>query len=374
MKILILTNSIVGLYRFRKELLYKFIENKHEVVVSCPNDDPKDYVLSLKNNGIEYLETFVDRRGINPLKDLKLLKNYLNIIKIQDPDYVLTYTIKPNIYGSLASKLLRKKYINNVTGLGTSLQQDSLLSKILKKMYKVSFSKSKCVFFQNQINMNFFLKNKILFSNEQNIKLIPGSGVNLEAFYPREKSLVDKKIRFLYIGRLMDEKGLKEYLECAKNIKEKNKNVEFQILGPFEEKKYEEIIKKLEEKNIVNYLGVSTDIREQVKEVDCIINPSWHEGMSNVLLESGAMKKFLIASEIPGCKEIVINNKTGLTFKVKNEKSLEEEILKYLKLDEVEKENIIENCYEHIKNNFSREKVIEEYMKVIKEGGEIVVR
>ncbi len=366
MKILILTNSIVGLYKFRKELLYRFIEDEYEVVVSSPNDDPKDYILNLKSNGIRYLETFIDRRGINPIKDLKLLKNYLNIIKNQNPDYVLTYTIKPNIYGSLASKLLRRKYINNVTGLGTSLQQDGLLSKILKKIYRVCFSKSEYIFFQNQANMDFFLKNKMLFSDEQSIKLVPGSGVNLEVFYPREKSLVDKKTRFLFVGRLMDEKGLEEYLECAKNIKEKNENIEFQILGPFEEKKYEERIKELEEKRIIKYLGVSTDIREQVKNVDCVINPSWHEGMSNVLLESGAMKKFLIASEIPGCKEIVINNKTGLTFEVKNRDDLEKKIRKYIDMADERKKKMIEELYAHISLNFCREKIIEEYMEAIK--------
>lgn len=369
MKILVMINFLPGLINHRGELI-EYLARDNDVIIACPIENK---YLNYFNKKIKIKNIKINRRGVNIFQELKLIFDYYKIIKREKPDLILTYTIKPNIYASIIAKYLNIRYINNITGLGTSFQK-RILPKILKKLYKYSFSETDCVFFQNQANLDLFVKNKILSNPKQKIKLIPGSGVNLKKFYPIKKSNLDDKVRFLFIGRLMDEKGLKEYLECAKKIKEKNENIEFQILGPFEEEKYKERIKELEEKKIINYLGVSTDIREQVKEVDCVINSSWHEGMSNVLLESGAMKKFLIASEIPGCKEIVINNKTGLTFEVKNEKSLEEQILKYLKLDEIEKEDIIENCYSHVRDNFSREKVIEEYMKVIKEGGKRVVR
>lgn len=368
MKILILANSVIGLYRFRREIIFKFLEKGFEVVVVSPNDDPDNYIKDLEENGVEYLENKIDRRGINPLKDLKLFIDYLKIIKTQNPDYILTYTIKPNIYGSLAANLLNKKYINNVTGLGTSLQKNDLLSKVLKQMYKVAFSRSKCIFFQNKTNLNFFINNKLLNKNNTEIKLIPGSGVNLNEFYPKEKVIEDNKIKFLFIGRIMDEKGITEYLECAKKLKSQKLNIEFQILGSFEEEKYKMIVGELEKKGIVKYLGVSSDIREQVAEVDCIINPSWHEGMSNILLEAGAMKKFLIASDIPGCKEIVINNKTGLSFEVKNSKELEYKILEYLSKTKEEKDKIINKLYTHIKINFDRKKIIQVYLNEIKKG------
>lgn len=368
MRILILTNSMIGLYKFRKELIDKFIEKGYEVVISSPNDAPKDFINDFENNGVRYIETKIDRRGINLLKDLKLIIDYVRIIKKENPNYVLTYTIKPNIYGSLVAKLLKKRYVNNITGLGTSLQNNTILSKILKKLYKISFSNSTCVFFQNGENLNFFIKNNIFNKSKKNLKLIPGSGVNLEKFKPMIKEENKDKTIFLFIGRIMDEKGLKEYLETAKNIKEKYKNsVEFQILGSYEEEKYRVLIEDLEKKSIIRYLGVSKDIREQVKNVDCVVNPSWHEGMSNVLLEAGAMKKFLIASDIPGCNEIVINDKTGLTFEAKNQKDLEKQVLKYLDLSQDIKEKIMLNCYEHIKNKFNREKVVEKYMQIIKD-------
>lgn len=374
MKILILINSVIGLYKFRKELLYKFIELGYEITILSPNDDSGDFIKELKNSGIKYLEIKIDRRGINLLKDLKLFIDYLKVIKQEKPNYILTYTIKPNIYGSLAAQILKVKYINNVTGLGTGLQTNTLLSKILRKLYKVSFLNSSCVFFQNRANLDFFTENSILNELGSKVILIPGSGVNLNNFYPMEKSEINKEKKFLFIGRIMSEKGIREYLNCAISIKNVRKDVEFQLLGALEEEKYKPIIENLEKKGIIKYLGVSEDIRKQVKEVDCIINPSWHEGMSNVLLESGAMKKFLIASEIPGCREIVLNDKTGLTFEVKNEKALEIQILKYLNLSREKEEELKTNCYRHIKNNFSREVIIKEYIKVIKEEEDRNVR
>lgn len=364
MKILVLANSIIGLYKFRQELLCRFIEEGHEVVISSPNDTKLNYLEELKKKGIKHVETPINRRGMNLLKDFKLLINYLNIIKNEQPDYILTYTIKPNIYGSIAAKFLKKKKINNITGLGTSLQKENILSKLLKILYKFSLSDSYCIFFQNKDNRNFFIENKMLNLN-QDIRLIPGSGVNVDKFYPMEKSIFDKQIKFLFIGRLMAEKGINEYIGCAKSIKKKYKNTEFQILGSFEEEKYKKEIQELEKEEVIKYLGISADPRQEIKEVDCVINPSWHEGMSNILLESGAMKRFLIASEIPGCKEIVINEITGLTFKVKDQKSLEEQILNYLNLSEEKKNIMISNCVEHIRLNFDRKKIIEEYLGLL---------
>lgn len=371
-KIVLISNGLGILYKFRIEFLKKLKTLNNEIYILSPFDDGEFYLNELKNIGVTIIETKYSRRSKNIFSEINILRMYNKILKDIKPDIVLTYTIKPNIYGGLICQKLNIPYINTITGIGTAFQKNDLTMKGVILLNKLALRNSKKVFFQNKHNLDIFIKNKII--KLKKVELVNGSGVNLEKFKPVKKEDSSKKT-FLLIGRLMDEKGIEEYLKVAKKIKDNYKEkIEFQLLGAFEEEKYREKIKELEEKKIVKYLGVSTDIREQVKEVDCIINPSWHEGMSNVLLESGAMKKFLIASEIPGCKEIVINNKTGLTFEVKNEKSLEEKILKYLKLDEIEKENIIENCYEHIKNNFSREKIIEEYMKVIKEGGEIVVR
>lgn len=359
-KVLILCNSCIGLYKFRKELIEE-LKNEYEIYISTPCDD-LEIINKLKEMKCNIIDTKIDRRGINPLKDFVLLLKYFILITKVKPNIVLTYTIKPNLYGSFMCRILNIPYINNVTGLGTLFQKDNFLVKIIKKIYKFSLEKSKCIFFQNQFNLDYFKSNNLI---SNNYKLINGSGVNLEKFnYEIKKLTIPKQI--LFIGRIMKEKGIEEFLTAAQRIKEKyEEKVEFKILGQYEEEKYKEIIQELEKQEIVKYLGISNDVRNELKEVHCLVNPSWHEGMSNVLLEAGAMKRFLIASDIPGCREIVINNKTGFTFEKQNINDLEKKIEEFLNLSEEKYEEYINNSYEHIKNNFDRNIVIEEYLKII---------
>lgn len=360
-KILILCNSCMGLYKFRKELLEKLLEEKFKVCISTPYDN-LEIIQELEKMNCKILKININRRGINPLKDLNLLFQYFLFLKNIKPNVVLTYTIKPNLYGGMVSRLLKTPYIINITGMGTLFQNENILAKVIKIIYKFTLIKSKCVFFQNQYNLEYFKKNKLI---NKNYKLINGSGVNLERFNYEIKRL-DFPRKVFFIGRIMQEKGIEEFLEVTKRIKEKYKDkVEFNILGQYEENKYKKVIDNLQGEGIIKYLGISNDVRNELKEVHCLVNPSWHEGMSNVLLEAGAMKRFLIASDIPGCKEIVINNKTGFTFEKQNINDLENKIEQFINLSEEEYEKYINNSYEHIKNNFDRKIVINEYLKVI---------
>lgn len=360
-KILILCNSCIGLYKFRKELIERLLQEKFEVYISTPYDNLK-IIKELEKINCQILETNIDRRGINPIKDLKLLFNYFKLMKKVKPNIVLTYTIKSNLYGGIVSRLLKIPYIVNITGMGTLFQNEHILTKMIKIVYKFTLIKSKCVFFQNQYNLEYFKKNKLI---SKNYKLVKGSGVNLEKFNYEIKKL-NFPIEILFIGRIMQEKGIEEFLEVAKKIKEKYKDkVEFNILGQYEEDKYKDIIKNLENQEIIKYLGISNDVRNELKEVHCLVNPSWHEGMSNVLLEAGAMKIFLIASDIPGCREIVINNKTGFTFAKQNIDDLENKMEQFINLSEEEYEKYINSSYKHVKDNFDRKIVIEEYLKII---------
>ncbi|MGL4358062.1 MAG: glycosyltransferase family 4 protein [Cetobacterium sp.] len=363
MKIVLISNGLGILYKFRIEFLKELIKLNNKVYVLSPFDDGVFYFKEITKMGITTISTEYKRRSKNIISEINILKSYNKILKEIKPDIVLTYTIKPNIYGSLVCQKLGIPYINTITGNGTAFQNENLTKKIVVFLNKLALKKSKRIFFQNENNLKIYVENNIV--DFKKTKLINGSGVNLTRFVPVEK-IDNKKTIFLFIGRIMDEKGINEYLECAEKIKKSNQDIEFQVLGSFEEEKYREKILELDKNNIIKYLGESYDIRKQVKNVDCVINPSWHEGMSNVLLEAGAMKKFLIASEIFGCKEIVINNKTGFTFEVKKIKALEETILRYLSLNNIQKESIIESCYDHISKNFNRETIIEEYITAIK--------
>lgn len=359
-RVMILANTIVGLYNFRYELLEKLINENFEIYFSIPEDKYNNKVEELIDLGCKHIKTDVDRRGMNPLNDLKLIKQYKKIVKQIKPNIILSYTIKPNIYGAYVAKKYKIPIILNITGLGSSFNNKKTRFMV-KNMYKYASKRASFIFFQNQENYNYFMNNKL--AKKEKSKIIPGSGVNLEKFIPQKKSKDDNIIRFLFIGRIMKEKGIEEYLEAAKNIKNKYPNVEFQILGPYEEEQYKQI---LENSTYVNYLGKSEDVRKEIKEVDCIINPSYHEGMSNVLLEGAAMEKFLIASDIPGCREIVENDYNGYTFEVKNSKDLEDKIKKFIKLPKEEKQKMSKNSRKKVEKEFDRNIIIEEYLKKIK--------
>jgi len=249
----------------------------------------------------------------------------------------------------------------NVTGIGTSMISHRLRS-LVRFLYKQACSRANIVFFQNQTNLDFFTSNNLVDVSKTN--LIPGSGVNLEKFKPVEKTLNDGIIRFLFIGRLMKEKGIEEYLQVAQSITRKYPNTIFHIVGVNEEMKYNSII---ERNTSIEYLGPSKDVREQIKEADCIVNPSYHEGMSNVLQEAAAMAKPLIASNIPGCREIVEDGKNGLLFEPKSSDGLEKAVINFIELSEDERAIMGNNSRLKVEKEFDRKIVINEYIKTIME-------
>ena len=359
-KVLILTNGSQGLFNFRKELLDRLLIDGNELYISTPNDNV-EIIQKLEDINCKVIVTDLDRRGINPVKDFFLILKYFLLTKKIKPDIILMYTIKPNLYGGVICRLLKIPYVTTITGIGSLFQKNNLLVKLVKKIYSFSLKKAKCVFFQNKSNLEFFKTNKMI---EENYKIVNGSGVNLEKF-SFEKPLEKQNEAFIFIGRIMKEKGIEEYLEVSKLIKNKYNNVEFKILGTYEENTYKEQISELEKKDIVKYLGVSKDVRKELEKVHCIINPSWHEGMSNVLLEAGAMKKFLIASDIPGCREIIINGETGFTFEKSNIEDLNNKIEKFINLTTDEYNDYIKKSYDYIKENFDRDKIIKEYLDII---------
>lgn len=358
-KVLILANNDVGLYNFRKELLEKLLDEKYEVYISLPGGKR---VEDLKKLGCKFIDTSIDRRGVNLITDLKLLLNYFKILKEVNPDIVLTYTIKPNIYGSIACRFKKIPYIVNITGLGTAIESGNLLSKILLKLYKFALKKAKCIFFQNDANKDLFERKKIIHNNARRI---PGSGVNIvkNAYvdYPNNKI-----IKFLFVGRVMQAKGIEEFLEAAKIIKEKYKNTEFIILGGYDEEKYKEKVEEYAEKNIVKYEGFQSDVRKYMIECNCLILPSrFGEGMANVLLEAASTGRPIIASNIFGCKEAIDDGKNGYIVEVKSVDSLVEKIEKFLNLSYEEQREMGLKGREKMEKEFDRNIVINAYMEEI---------
>ncbi len=361
MRILILANNDIGLYNFRKELIERLVEEKNEVFISLPNGER---IKDLRNLGCEFIETNIDRRGTNPIKDFKLILKYNRIVKKLKPDVVLSYTIKPNIYGGIVCRYSKIPYICNITGLGSATGNKCTIQKIIFKLYKIAMKDVRCCFVQNKENLDFIYKHKLI--DKEKCQLIPGSGVNLQHFkvldYPKE----NESIKFLFAGRIMKEKGIEQYLDAAKAIKNKYKNVEFEILG-FCEEDYEELLGELNKEKIINYYGMQKDIIPYLKACSCLILPSYYpEGMSNVLLEASASGRPIITTNRSGCKEIVEDKKTGYIIEAQNNQQLINKIEEFLKLSNAQRKEMGLNSRTKVEKEFDRKIVVKEYMKVIK--------
>ncbi|MGL5972405.1 MAG: glycosyltransferase family 4 protein [Oscillospiraceae bacterium] len=352
-KILFLANSHLHLYRLRKELIQSFLDDKNEVYICLSNGNLID---ELKGMGCKFIDIYVDSRGTNPLKDSKLLFKYYRIIKKIKPDIVITYTIKPNVYGGLVCRFNKVKYFANITGLGSAFERKGLFSKMATFLYKISLKNVDKVFFQNKGNRQFFLDKKIV--NSERTVLINGSGVNVEEYKKEEYPENDETIRFVFIGRIMKEKGIDEIFFVAKKIKERYNNIIFDIIGPMEDN-YNKEIKELNENDIINYYGYREDIHPYLKQSHCLILPSYHEGMSNILLEASSVGRPLITTNIDGCREIVIDNENGFLCDVKSEDSLYKNVEKFINLSYGEKKEMADKARKIVVENFRREDITE---------------
>lgn len=358
-KILILSNHFITLYNFRRELIQKLVKEGHEVFISMPKSDDNKYFINL---GCKVIETDVDRRGINPISDFRLVLKYIKIMRMIEPDMIFSYTIKPNIYGSIASNISRFKQISNVTGTGSTFLKKSLVSEIAKLLYKISIKNSYKVYFQNSGDKEFFVNNGLV---KDNYEMLPGSGVNLELYHVSEMP-PDRTICFIFIGRIMELKGINEYLECAKIIKGKFPDTMFYVAGFVEEEKYKSIINEYHSQGIINYIGFQKEIKTWIKDCHCTILPSHGgEGVPNVLLESSAMGRICIASNINGSKEVVEDFSTGFLFEAGNVESLISKVEFVIKMKKSEKEKMGLNGRTKVENEFNREIVVEKYIKEI---------
>ena len=357
-KILILTNSIGGLHSFRKEVVKAIVDAGYEVYISEPDDDER--VRYFEEIGCHIVKTDFNRRGMNPLEDFKLMLKYRMMIKQLKPKAVLTYTIKPNIYGGIACRLTGTPQLANVTGLGDAMENGGWLQKLTVGLYKMGIGKARCVFFQNATNKQFCEAHGIV---GRKTRLLPGSGVNLEHHRFLELPS-DRVIKFLFISRLLRDKGTEEFFEMAKAIKARYENTEFQILG-WCEGDYQQQLDELVEKGVVKYLGSTSDVRPYLADVHCTIMPSYHEGMSNVNLESAANGRPVITTGVPGCRETVDDGVTGFLVKPRDAVSLIEGVERFLALPYEDKQKMGRQAREKVEREFDREIVVKAYLEEI---------
>ena len=357
-KILILSNHHLYTYNLRKEIIYKLLDQEYEIYFTLPYGEK---VELLEEMGCKYFESTLDSRGINPITDFKLLKFYYGIIMKLKPDIVLSYTIKPNIYGGIACRRWKIPFIANITGLGSALCNGAILKKILVKTYKFALKEASCVFFQNESNKNFFIEHGISLKRYQ---VIPGSGINVDEFpyveYPENNGV----LKFLFIGRIMRDKGIEELIEAAKQVKKEYSNIQFDALGYCEDE-YREKAELLKQENIIIFHGANNNVREYLISCNAIIHPTHHEGMSNVLLEAAATGRPVLASNIPGCKEIFDDGESGFGFEAKDTDSLIFTIRKFINLPYDEKRAMGIAGRNKVVNEFNRQIVVDAYLSEI---------
>lgn len=362
MKILFLVNRDFVLYNFRIELVQRLLKENHEVFICLPDGDK---VAEMVLMGCKFIPITIDKRGKSPFKDIPLIIKYHRIFKKIKPDVILLYTTKVCIYGGIVASKMKIPYIENISGLGTAVAGKGLLSSLIVKMYAIAVKNAKCVFFQNQQNFDFFYNHKV---KMKKYRLISGSGVNPERWNAMEYPSDDNGIHFLFIARIINEKGIEEYLACAKSVKSKYPDTFFHVLGPCDGD-YKERLYEYEKKGYIKYYGMVQDTREFFKFAHCTVHPSFYpEGISNVCLESAACCRPVITTDNTGCKETVDDGKTGFIVRMQDKQDLIKKVESFINMTNEERKKMGILGRKKVIKEFDRKIVVEKYMEEIEDG------
>lgn len=365
MRILIICNCASGLYDFRGMLIRSLIEENCGVSAIVPRTDDKHEIISeseLEHHNCRLIHIPMERRGLNPIQDLKLLKAYLAVIRRDKPDLVISYTIKPNIYGGIACQILHVPYAANITGLGTAFQNDGLLRKFVTILYKIALRQAKVVFFENEENRQILLDAGII-RPEQSC-LLNGAGVDLERFSCQPYPEYDGRTRFLFIGRIMKEKGIDELFAAMKKLRADGVECSLDILGGFDED-YSTMIEAYEQEGWLKYWGYQDDVRPFIANCHCFVLPSWHEGMANTNLECAASGRPVITSNIHGCMEAVEDGVTGFLCEKQNAESLYQVMKGFCELSREEKQNLGRRGRERMEMYFDKTLVVRNTIRAL---------
>lgn len=366
MKVAIVLNTSWNVYNFRMGLIKALQDHDHEVIVIAPEDE---YTPKLVEAGCAFHRVKMDSRGANPIKDFALIFELYGIYKKAKPDVVLHYTIKPNIYGTLAASLLKIPAVNNVCGLGTVFLQKNMVSRVASFMYKFAFRFPKKVLFQNDYDQRLFIKNKLV--DKKITDVIPGSGIDVNKFKPNGIDHTNDKFTFLLVSRLIHDKGILEYIDAIKKLRSSGVDAKFQLLGgkDIEHKRgiSEEIIQEWIDSNIVEYLGKTDDVKTYLEKADCVVLPSYREGTPRTLLEAASSAKPIVATDVPGCNNVVAHNYNGLLCKMKNSEDLAEKMNTMMSFDKDRLKQLGENGRLKVQQEFDEQLVINKYLTTINE-------
>jgi len=365
MKVMIVLNTAWNLFNFRGGLIRALVEKGYEVVAVAPHDE---YAARLAELGCRFVALPMDNKGTHPGRDLLLLVRFVRLLSNERPDVYLGYTIKPNIYGSLAAHLLGIPVVNNIAGLGTVFIRDSWLTRLVRSLYKAAMLRSHHVFFQNNEDMGLFVERGLVAAGR--VSRLPGSGINLDLFHCKPMPASEnREFQFLLVARLLWDKGVGEYVEAARIVRQKYPTVRFQVLG-FLDVLNNTAVSRAEmeqwvREGVVEYLGVADDVKPYMADADCVVLPSYREGVPRSLLEAAAIGRPIVTTDAVGCRDAVDDGVTGLLCRVANAADLAEKLLKMIEMHPDGRAKMASAGRRKMELEFDERIVIERYMEVL---------
>jgi glycosyltransferase involved in cell wall biosynthesis len=364
-RILIVYNTARWLYRFRLPLIRALQDRGYEVMAVSP---PDEFAGRLEEAGVPHLPIRMSRRGLNPLEELALIWRLRRLFRRYRPDLVLTFTIKPNIYGSLAARPLGIPVVNTIPGLGSLFVRKSVLTRLVEGLYRRALRKSSAVIFQNEEDRAHFLELALV---PPDVALhVPGSGVNTQVFTPAQGERREGPFIFLFAGRFLWAKGIGDLAEATRILKRGGVGVESRILGFFEPPGPTAIspeqVDAWEEEGVLVHLGSSDEVVSHMRAADCVVLPSYYrEGLPRTLLEAASLGKPVIAADATGSREVVQDGVTGFLCRPRDPADLAEKMLAMIEADPAERARMGEAGRERVCRKFDEERITARYLEVV---------
>ncbi|WP_139925470.1 glycosyltransferase family 4 protein [Hymenobacter sp. DG01] len=367
MRVAIVINTSWNIWNFRRSLVQALQAAGHEVLAIAP---PDDYSARLETElGCRFVPILMENKGTNPVKDAQLTRRFYRLYRRERPDVVLHYTIKPNIYGTIAARLAGIPSVNNVSGLGTVFIVKNFVSRVALGLYRFAFKFPKRVFFQNDDDRQLFLEHGLV--EKRITDVLPGSGIDTHRFRPAPTFERHEPFTFLMIARVLYEKGVEEYFEAARRVREAAPGTRVQLLGGIDESGGVGVKRAVFEQWLqaghVEYLGTSDDVAAHIRQADCVVLPSYREGTPKTLLEAAAMGKPIVTTDVPGCRETVVDGQNGLLCEVRNAPDLADKMLRVLRLPAPELEQMGRAGRRLAEQKFDERIVLNKYLQVVQE-------
>lgn len=362
--VLLAANSSWNLVNFRAPIIAALQQRGYRVLAAVPSDSA---VQALRALGVEIHPVPVDARGISPLRDAHLFFSYRNLLRRLRPAAFFGFTAKPNIYGSAAAGYIGVPVINTITGLGTGFLSGRVLESIVSSLYRWGLRQSQCVFFHNPEDRDLFVTQGLIAPHQTAI--VPGSGVDLRHFSPAPVRDAVGTPSFLFIGRFLKDKGAIEFAQAAAMVK-KSKMARFQMLGSIEDHPKaapRELFRDLVRDGTIELLGPTDDVRPFIADTDCVVLPSYREGLPRVLLEASAMGKPVVATDVPGCRQALENGVTGLLCSARSVSSLAEAMTRIAEMSPKDRASMGARGRQKAEREFSQERVVEAYLDALEE-------